>query len=55
MLTKTAFALLAALILASSSNAFARSRVNGVEQNSYPYSYSPNEETRLDPAKGSFW
>lgn len=56
MLTKTTYALIAALVLATASTAFARSHVqNGVGENSYPYTYSPNEQIRLDPAKGDIW
>jgi hypothetical protein len=56
MLMKTTYALIAALVLASTSTAFARApRQTGVEQNGYPYSYNPNEEMRLDHAKGDIW
>ena len=54
MLTKTTFALIATLVLALASPAFAQSyRQNYVAPNS-----SPNwqdDQIRLDPAKGDIW
>ena len=54
MLTKTTYALITALVLASASTAFAQSyRQNYVAPNS-----SPNwqdDQIRLDPAKGDNW
>ena len=54
MLTKTTYALIAALVLASASTAFARSHgQNGVLQYSNPN--WQDEQIRLDPAKGDIW
>lgn len=51
MLTKTAFAFITALVIASSSAAFAQSyRQNYVAPNANPY--SQDDQIRLDPAKG---
>ena len=53
MLTKASLTLVAALVLASASNAFAANtyRSNFHVPNS-TFSYDPNEEGRLDHAKG---
>ena len=54
MLTKTTYALIAALVLAAASTASAQSyRQNGVAQYSNPI--WQDEQIRLDPAKGDIW